>query len=107
LNSCNNLSSPKSQSVSFLYQRSSVHPAIECGRLLTEGNADTVAGLIPGAVGGVVQAVVGAQVAGNTNNAAACSQQNDQIDALISIVSSQISALSAASAKITAQENDA
>ncbi|EXJ67204.1 uncharacterized protein A1O5_09851 [Cladophialophora psammophila CBS 110553] len=73
----------------------------------TQVAIDTVAGLIPGAVGGVVQAVVGAQVAGNTNNAAACSQQNDQIDALISIVSSQISALSAASAKITAQENDA
>ncbi|KIW92533.1 uncharacterized protein Z519_06380 [Cladophialophora bantiana CBS 173.52] len=73
----------------------------------TQVAIDTVAGLVPEAVGGVVQAVVGAQVAGNTNNAAACSQQNDQIDALISIISSQISALSAASAKITAQKNDA
>ncbi|OAL40232.1 hypothetical protein AYO20_00652 [Fonsecaea nubica] len=68
---------------------------------------DTVAGLAPAVVGGVVQAVVGAQVAGNTNNAASCSQEKDQIDALISIVQSQISALDAASAKITAQQNDA
>ncbi|KAH0840948.1 hypothetical protein FOPE_06367 [Fonsecaea pedrosoi] len=68
---------------------------------------DTVAGLAPAVVGGVVQAVVGAQVTGNTNNAASCSQEKDQIDALISIVQSQISALDAASAKLTAQQNDA
>jgi hypothetical protein len=45
-------------------------------------------------------------VAGSTNNAQACSREQDQIDALISIVKSQISALDAASAKITTQQND-
>ncbi|KIX08685.1 uncharacterized protein Z518_03342 [Rhinocladiella mackenziei CBS 650.93] len=73
----------------------------------TQVAVETAGGLVPAALGGVIQAVVGAQVQGNTNNAQACSQQQDQIDALISIVQSQVSALEAASAKITAQQNDA
>ncbi|KIW64763.1 hypothetical protein PV04_09673 [Phialophora macrospora] len=70
-------------------------------------NNPFIAQLTAGGAAGVVAAWVGAKLQGDSNNCQACSTQNEQIDALISILQSQNSVLNAASATVTTQVDNA
>ncbi|EXJ56153.1 hypothetical protein A1O7_09084 [Cladophialophora yegresii CBS 114405] len=70
-------------------------------------NNPFIAQLAAGGATGLVSAWVGAKLQGDSKNCAACSTQNEQVDALISIIQSQNSALNAASATVTAQVDNA
>jgi hypothetical protein len=60
-----------------------------------------------GGAAGLVSAWVGAKLQGDSKNCQACSTKNDQIDALVSILQSQIAVSNAASATVTTQQSDA
>ncbi|OAP59173.1 hypothetical protein AYL99_06471 [Fonsecaea erecta] len=70
-------------------------------------NNPFIAQLTAGGAAGLVAAWVGAKLQGDSNNCQQCSTQNQQIDALISILQSQNSISNAASATVTTQVNDA
>ncbi|OCT45416.1 hypothetical protein CLCR_06019 [Cladophialophora carrionii] len=91
------------------YFASAGQAALSAGVSVNEflNNNPFIAQLTAGGAAGLVSAWVGAQLQGDSKNCQACSTQNEQIDALISIIQSQNSALNAASATVTAQVDNA